>query len=461
MKRSLTVCLFSLLIGFTSAGVNAQSGADLNGLLKLIREGATRESQENRAREQEFTRNKARREEMLREASREREAEEARSARMESAFDENEIIIADNVALLNERLGSLKELFGVLQQAAGDARGSFESSLTNIQYPERAEFLTALAEKMGSGDQLATIEEMERLWYEIQREMIESGKITKFPSSVVMANGDEVQKEIVRVGVFNIVSDGKYLTYNTDTGKVSELLRQPQPRFLNTAEDISTVASGLVTFGLDPTRGQLLGLLVQEATTGERIEQGGTVGNVIIGLGIFAIILAVARYIWLMIVSVQVTAQKRNHDKPSNNNPLGRVLNVYHQNKNIDLESLELKLGEAVLKETPKLNRFNTLLKVIAVVAPLLGLLGTVTGMIITFQAITLFGAGDPKLMASGISTALVTTVLGLVVAIPTVLLHTFVSGRSRAIIEVLEEQSIGLIADYSEKQHKSSPGQA
>jgi biopolymer transport protein ExbB len=157
-----------------------------------------------------------------------------------------------------------------------------------------------------------------------------------------------------------------------------------------------------------------------------------------------------------MIISAQVSSQKRNLQTANKGNPLGRVLHVYHSNKGIDLESLELRLGEAVLKETPKLNRFNMLLKVIAVVAPLLGLLGTVTGMIITFQAITLFGAGDPKMMAGGISQALVTTVLGLVVAIPTVLLHTLVSGRSKALVEVLEEQATGMVAEYSEQTHKA-----
>jgi len=211
-----------------------------------------------------------------------------------------------------------------------------------------------------------------------------------------------------------------------------------------------------VTFGLDPSRGQLLSMLVQTPNLRERIDQGGTVGYVIMVLGAFALVLAVLRFIQLMIISGQVASQRRNLDKPSKSNPLGRVLQVYHSNKGIDLESLELRLGEAVMKETPKLNRFNTLLKVIAVVAPLLGLLGTVTGMIITFQAITLFGAGDPKMMAGGISQALVTTVQGLCVAIPTVLLHTLVSGRSKALVEILEEQATGMVAEYSEKTHKA-----
>jgi len=457
-QRSLYICLVTLWAGTVSFNAHAQvKGATLESLLQTVKEGRVQESQENRAREQEFVRNKSRQRQLLADANKQRANEEARSARMEAEFDQNEIEIAENTELLNKRLGSLKELFGVLQQAAGDARATFDSSLTNIQYPNRGDFMTELAEKMGSGTQLASIEEMETLWFEIQREMIESGKVVRFPAQVVMANGDEVQKNVVRVGVFNIVADGKFLQYNTDTGKVSELIRQPQERFLQTAKEASSATSGIVTFGLDPTRGQLLSLLVQTATVREQIDQGGFVGRIIISLGIFAIILAVLRFTWLMIISVQVAAQKRNYDKPSTKNPLGRVLDVYHQNKNIDLESLELRLGEAVLRETPKLNRFNTLLKVISVVAPLLGLLGTVTGMIITFQAITLFGAGDPKLMAGGISQALVTTVLGLYVAIPTVLLHVFVSGRSRALVETLEEQATGMVAEFSEQQHKKT----
>ncbi|MGI9229532.1 MAG: MotA/TolQ/ExbB proton channel family protein, partial [Gammaproteobacteria bacterium] len=211
---------------------------------------------------------------------------------------------------------------------------------------------------------------------------------------------------------------------------------------------------GLVKMGLDPTRGQLLGLLVQEPSWKERAwQQGGVIGRIIIFLGLFAIVVAGMRVYTLMQVSVGVAAQRRNPGKPNKNNPLGRILQVYVDNQNIDTESLEMKMGEAVLREAPALIRFNTLLKVIAVAAPLLGLLGTVTGMILTFQAITLFGTGDPKLMAGGISQALVTTMLGLCVAIPVVFLHALVAGRSRRIIEVLEEQATGLVAGSSQNR--------
>ena len=104
------------------------------------------------------------------------------------------------------------------------------------------------------------------------------------------------------------------------------------------------------------------------------------------------------------------------------------------------------------------MERFLTLIKLISAVAPLFGLLGTVIGMIETFQAITLFGAGDPTIMAAGISTALMTTVLGLVVAIPTLLLHAFVAGASKSVIHVLEEQSAGIIAVHAEEE-KSGAG--
>ena len=450
-KLLLILCLVGL-------DVNAQGSlADLDALLKSVEDGSFKENTQNRAREQEFSQNRGRQQQLLQEANAERTALEAESARMEREFEANEISIAELRAQLAERMGSLRELFGVLQQAAGDARGNFETSLTNIEFPERAQFLTDLAEKMGSTTELASLEEIEQLWFELQREMTEQGKLKKITTRVVAANGDEVTKEILRIGVFNIISDGKYLSYNSDTGTVSELLRQPQARYLDSIEETESATSGVVGFGLDPSRGQLLSMLVQSPNLRERIDQGGTVGYIIIVLGIFGAFIAITRFIQLMFVSAQVAAQKRNPGKASKRNPLGRVLSVYQESKGIDLESLELRLGEAVLKETPKLQRFNMMLKVIGVVAPLLGLLGTVVGMIITFQAITLFGAGDPKMMAGGISQALITTVLGLCVAIPMVLLHVLVAGRSRALVEILEEQATGMVAEYSEKTHQTS----
>ncbi|MFQ5659957.1 MAG: MotA/TolQ/ExbB proton channel family protein [Gammaproteobacteria bacterium] len=460
MKRISYICLLSLLIGVPGLNAGAaDKGLTLDSLLKQVQQGKLNESKENKAREQEFKRTKARQSQMLADAKKQRAALEAKSALMEKQFDANETEIAAQTELLAKRLGSLKELFGVLQQVAGDARAQFDVSLTDIQYPDRGKFLTLLAEKMSSTTELPSLEEIERLWFELQREMTESGKIARFPAKVVVPGGDEVEKQVIRVGLFNLISDGKYLKYDSNTKKISELLRQPKERFVKTAQNLTAAKSGIVTVGVDPTRGQLLGLLVNEPSWYERATtQGGTIGWIIIYLGGFALFIAIIRTLWLSVVSMLVANQKRNLDKPGKGNPLGRVLMVYHNNQDIDLESLELRMGEAVMKELPGLNRFNTLLKVIAVVAPLLGLLGTVTGMIITFQSITLFGTGDPKLMAGGISQALVTTMLGLIVAIPTVFMHSLVSGRSRQIVELLEEQATGMVAKTSEGRNKKAP---
>lgn len=454
MKAKIVIGLTALLLAGTPAMAQDAKPVSLDALLKLVQQGRVQDQKEAKEREQRFQADKARQAQLIVEAKGMRASEEARSERLEDQFDVNEKKIVELQALLNERLGSLKELFGVIQQAAGDARGQFEISLTNIQFPDRGEFLGELAQKMGSTSKLASLEDIERLWFELQREMVESGKVVRFNGKVVTKDGNEVDKSIVRVGLFNVVADGKYLEYVPETGRVVELQRQPQDRFVKTAATLSTATSGLVNFGIDPTRGQLLSLLVGEPSFRERVDQGGLVGYVTIALGAVGLVIAVLRLIWLMIVGMQVAVQRRRPDAPSRLNPLGRVLQVYANNPGADVETLELKLGEAIIKEVPRLNRWNTLLKVIAVVAPLLGLLGTVTGMILTFQAITLFGTGDPKLMAGGISQALVTTVIGLCVAIPMVLLHALVSGRSRRMVQVLEEQSAGLIAERSESRH-------
>jgi biopolymer transport protein ExbB len=231
------------------------------------------------------------------------------------------------------------------------------------------------------------------------------------------------------------------------------LPRQPeQDRFTDSTSDLFHATDGLVRFGMDPTLGGVLNSLIARPNLVERIQQGGLVGYLIIALGIIGLLIALERMVVLGIAGSKVSRQL-NSDTPSMDNALGRVLSVHDANKTADTETLELKLSEAIFKETPALNRALLFLKIISVVAPLMGLLGTVTGMIKTFQAITLYGTGDPKLMAGGISQALVTTVLGLSVAIPMVLLHTLVSGRSRRIVQVLQEQSAGIMAAHAEKQ--------
>ena len=439
-----------LMLAFTLSA-QAATTVSLDELLQSVKTGRVTDAAENKARLDEFRANRSQQTRLLNAEKAEQKRQEEASARMEKQFEVNDVKIIDLERAFQERLGGLKELFGVLQQASGDARGNFEASITNVQYPDRNEFLLDFAKKMGQSNRLASMEEIERLWFELQREMTETGKVTTFTTQVVNASGEEQQQEVTRIGAFNVVTGDKYLEYVPETGRLVELQRQPPTRYTSRIEDLTSATTGQHPIGLDPTRGQLLGLLVQSPSLMERIAQGKTVGYVIISLGIVGVLIAIWRVLALSAVGGKVRRQIKNIDQPNENNPLGRVLKTAQDSAGADIETIELKLGEAILRETPKFNSMLPLLKIISVVAPLLGLLGTVTGMIVTFQAITLYGAGDPKLMAGGISTALVTTVLGLCVAIPTVFLHTLVSSRARRLTQILQEEAAGMLAERAE----------
>jgi len=449
MKR-IAIIIASVLV--TVGAAQAQDNAStMDSLLEQIQRGQARDSAEAQQREARFAQSRSEQQSLVNQARAERTRQERNSERLEALFNTRQEQIVAARGQLDERLGALKELFGVLQSVSGDAQGRFNTSLTNIQFPDREDFLVELGNKMAGASSLASIDEIEQLWYELQREVSESGKVVKFPFEVTLADGEVVTTDIVRVGTFNIVFEGGYLRV-TDSGSVAELQRQPeQSRYTNSADDMVNAASGPVTFGVDGTRGGILALLVESPTIMDRIHQGGIVGYCIIGLGILGLLMAIVRWFGLSSSARKVNAQLKS-DTASTDNPLGRVLAAYEANSGADTETVELKLSEAALKEMPDLTKGLLFIKVISVVAPLMGLLGTVTGMIKTFQVITLFGAGDPKMMAGGISQALMTTVLGLVVAIPMVLIHTVVSGQSRKIINILQSQSAGIVATHSEK---------
>lgn len=453
--KLIKLILVAGLLGLGLTTANAQQDEDARSmaeLLRLIEQGQARDSQEARQREAAFKQAQNNQQSLLNQARAERTRQEAVSANLEQQFERNQQAIITARQALDERLGALKELFGVLQTVSGDAQGRFSASLTNIQYPDRGAFLVKLGNKMAGASSLASIEEIETLWEMLQREIAESGRVVRFNHLVTKAAGEQAEMEVIRVGAFNLISDNGYLEYDSNEGSISELQRQPEGRFLSTTRDLMDAAPGeIVTFGVDVTGGGILGLLVESPTFKDRIEQGGIVGYSIIALGIVGLLIAFWRLIGLSGDSRRVAAQLKS-DTASTDNPLGRVLAAYESNRNADTETIELKLSEAALKEMPGLTRGLLFIKVVAAVAPLMGLLGTVTGMIKTFQVITLYGAGDPKMMAGGISQALMTTVEGLVVAIPMVLLHTILSGQSRKIINILQSQSAGLVAQHSER---------
>ncbi len=447
------VTLFAVGFMATAVQANDDKALDLDALLQQLEQGKFAQNQQNVAREKEFAQKRAEQDAMLRQATAERDNALKLSEQLETRFEENEFKLADLNEAMNKRLGSLKELFGVLQQVAGDTKSKFQNSIISAQITGRAEFLDDLAQSMGASSKLASIAEIERVWFEMQREMTESGKVTLFNTPVIEAGGNKVNKDVLRVGPFALAADGKYLDYNGTTGSVAELIRQPAPRFGNTITDLEQSSGELVQFGLDPTGGSILKLLVQAPSLKERVEQGGTVGYIILAVGAVGLIIAIWRFIVLGIEGAKVKRQLKSKTFKKNN-ALGRVMRARDEYPDADTEALELHLTEAILGEVPKLGRFLQIIKVMSVVAPLMGLLGTVSGMINTFQAITLFGTGDPKLMAGGISTALVTTVLGLVVAIPMTLLYAMLNTRSKNIVYILQEQAAGVIAERAEAQN-------
>ncbi len=419
----------------------------LDELLSLVREGFQAENAENKRREAEFRAAKDRQAQLLAEATAIFNREEALSQQLEAAYNHNEEAIAENEANLAQRLGNLGELFGVVRQVATDTSGNVWESLTSSQLGARKELL----DRLGRSKELPTTEDLEKLWYELQLEMTEQGRVVRYPAEVLTLGGSKETLDVVRAGPFSAVLNGRYLLWESSDQQLRELTRQPPARYVNTVSGFESASEGFEGLAVDPSRGQLLNALTDTPSPVERVQQGGAVGAVIITLGVAAFLLGVWRWIVISNQSRKVNAQRKS-DRADPGNALGRVLGIYEQNKEMDAETLELKLDEAVMRESASIEKFVWLVKVVSVVAPLLGLLGTVTGMIQTFQAITLFGAGDPKMMAGGISEALVTTMLGLITAIPLVLLHATLANSTRRIIDTLDEQSAGLIAVRSEQ---------
>ena len=421
----------------------------LEQLLEIIENDRQASGVINDQREQKFLAARDQQKFLLEQAVARLDQEEKRSVRLQKQFEENEKTLEDIQETLRIRIGNFGELFGVVRQVAGETIAIVKNSIVSLQFPNREKNLTGLAEARG----IPSIEQMHDLRVELLREMSQSGQVQRFQKQVVLPGGSIVDAEIVRVGVFNAITENFFLQFVPDTQSLQVLARQPARRYQSMAKDLFALDAGYTTMAVDPSRGQILSLLIQAPGLAERINQGGLVGYFIIFIGLLGLALSLWRLLILR-QDGQAINQQLTTDIVSQDNALGRILSVHNEHDAMDTELLELKIDEAILKEVPKLEKYHSIIKVFAAVAPLLGLLGTVVGMIVTFQALTLFGTGDPKLMAGGISQALVTTMLGLIVAIPLVFLHSVLTSWSGTLIEVLEEQSAGLIARHAERQN-------
>lgn len=445
-----TLTSLMLMLSLSLPLMAADKPANLDELLDQVKRERVLEQQQNKMREAEFVEAHDQQAQLLQQAREQLANEEQRSTRLNETFTEQEQTLAEQQSLLDERSGSLGELFGTVRQVANDSRGTLESSMTSVQKTERLGFLN----KLSDSKQQPTIDELRQLWLTLQEEMTASGKVEQFEAPVITVSGEVAQQPVTRIGVFTAFSDGKFLRYLSETGNLVELARQPVDRLQNLARDFEQAGAGeLLPTVVDPTRGAIMALLVQTPTVKERIAQGGWIGYIILVLGAVGLLVALLQFLSLLRAGRGVAKQQKQ-DEPSQKNPLGRILSVYNAKLAEDVETLQLKLDEAILREMPKLERGLITLAILAAIAPMLGLLGTVSGMIETFQSITLFGTGDPKLMSGGISQALVTTELGLAVAIPLLLIHSGLSSKSNRLIQILDEESAAIVARNAEKHH-------
>lgn len=419
-------------------------------LLERIRSEKSTEERLMQKRQQQFLQKRDEQAQLLAQAKQQLAQQEARAADLKATFTENEQRLAEQEQLLKQQSGDLSELFAVVRQSASDTVGQWQNSLLNVEFPQRINEL----ERLASTRVLPSASQIESLWLALLEDMAATGRVERLVVPVITAEGQRNPQQVVRVGAFSAYNDDAFLSYSKGESALRALPRQPSG-----IKQVNTWASSqnsLASLPIDPSRGLLIEQLQRQPSLMDRLRQGGLVGWVIVVLGVFGFILAAWRLLSLMQVVRSIRVQMSDLSAPTTNNPLGRVLSVLGPNPQLsDLETLELKLDEAVMQEVPQLEKGQGLLKLLAAVAPLLGLLGTVTGMIVTFQAITQSGGGDSKLMADGISQALVTTVEGLVVAIPLLFLHSILSARSKGVVQLLEQQCVGLLALHmSEKKH-------
>lgn len=415
---------------------------NLDELLIEVQKSVVQQRPEFRKREAVFIKSRNRQRFLLNQAKAELKKEELIMVRLQAQFEAQEKSLRELEDRLAVVMGTLGELFGVVKQVAGDTKAQLKTSIISAEYPRRFEFPGKIAERK----ELPDTSDLEKLWFTLQKEMVESGKVTKFERELVRKNGKKKTYHLTRVGSFNLVSQGKYFTYQPETNQVVELPKQVSWKYLSLIKKLEKSKKSFVPFGLDPSRGSLISLLIQTPSLPDRISQGGLVGYIILLTLLFGLVFVAERF-WKLRKQERLFVAQIQSGKILDHNPLGELMKIFERNQSKDTEVLELKMDEAIVKQSAQLQKGIGTIKLLAVLSPLLGLLGTVTGMIVTFQSITLFGTGDPKLMAGGISQALITTVLGLTSAIPLILLHHFLSSKAKNLIRILEEESLGMFS--------------
>ncbi|MFM5720236.1 MotA/TolQ/ExbB proton channel family protein [Aeromonas caviae] len=363
------------------------------------------------------------------------------SKELASQFAANEKQLVELNTQWEQASGDMNEIFAVTRQGASDAVKLLSESAVEGQYPDRLAPLKTMAQDKQVPDRAA----LALLPATLLQEIRESGRVAQFNGKVLDAQGVASEQTLTRIGSFALLGDAGFLQPGAEG--LSPVLGLP-------GSVLSAVTAYQGQEGealpLDPSHGVLLDMLAQAPTFWQQVQQGGQVGAIIVLLAAIGLGIAGVR-LWSLSRELGRVRRQLKSGEYHADNALGRVLTVADKHPELSMETLELRLDEAILQETPRLERGIGMVKVIAAIAPMLGLLGTVTGMIGTFQAITQFGTGDPKIMAGGISMALVTTVQGLVAAIPLILAHSLLQSRFTELSNVLEQQVAGILAERAE----------
>lgn len=432
--------------------VQAQQPAGIDELLKSIRESSAESAKINQEREARFLRNKAEQQAQLAQAEAELRAAEARANAVRSRYEGAQKAIADYKTQLAAQSGDVGQVYAAVREAATQFRASAADSYVTAQFPERLKVLDQLADP----NRLPSNQQLEDFWFLLMQELSENGKVVRFPAEVTAVDGITTKQQVTRIGAFGAIHDGRYLVAQAGGALVTP---QRAEQSAGTAKAFEQAEAGeWLPVAIDPTRGNLFRLAALRPDVIERIHQGGEVGYVIIVLGLVGIGLALYQLWYLAIVGGRMSRQLGDIEAPQPDNPLGRVLAcLKDDDRDHDPEVLETRVSEAVLRELPRIERFQSFLSMVVAAGPLLGLVGTVTGMIITFQVITEVGAGDPKVMAGGISQAMIATVLGLMIAIPILFINSVLGARSKVLVQILDEQAAGLLARRLEARQQQS----
>ncbi|RQW63603.1 MotA/TolQ/ExbB proton channel family protein [Vibrio viridaestus] len=440
MKRTL---ISSLLISLSLASSFSVQSASLTQDAKAQR---TQEASHDRQRESGFKRSEAELRQEKSDLTAEKQQIQKEIDQLSAKFSQNE----DSLAKLEEKLrlesGSLGEMFGVVRQNAKELNSNMEDAVSTADHNQYSDVIADIV----AAKSLPSLKQLNGLWLALQDQISASGEIKAIDVPFVDQQGEKSTKQVIRLGNLAMIDNSGYLEW--DDSKHQATSYSVQPDNAPTLSSVTQLMDGKTQYlPIDPSKGMLIKQLENEPTLSDRIKAGGVIGNIIIGLLVIGLIIAIYRGVVLMVSKQKINAQLKNPSQLGDN-PLARVLGVYKKDNSQSVEALELRLLEAVIDEQSHLEKGLSMLKLLAALAPMLGLLGTVTGMIETFQVITLFGNGDPKVMAGGISMALVTTVLGLVAAMPLLLAHNILTSQSEAIRTILEKQGIGLVAEQAEK---------